>query len=231
MLSYEIGEAAYVTHTSGDAATLVYGVFYADPTNPDTCENGGEEPCLYEFDGAVKRVGTTDARAIPQAEPPSLVVASAGRVAIVPADTTPRFSRESRPTPHVYVRDATTGDQICSGTAAGTIKALAFSGTGVALLVRDPAGNKSIERRDASTCALLGSTPVARGVADELDKASNTIVYRQGRFIGAVDATTGAKRPLWRAAVEPIGLSIEGRRVAWVANVNGDGYVRSLLAE
>jgi hypothetical protein len=75
-----------------------------------------------------------------------------------------------------------------------------------------------IERYDTSTGSLIGSTWVSPGIAAELDMAGNRIVYRTGRTIRLMDAITGAKQILLQPSFTPIGLSIEGRRVAWAVN-------------
>jgi hypothetical protein len=53
-------------------------------------------------------------------------------------------------------------------------------------------------------------------------------VLRIGRTIVAVDARTGRRRPLARAAAVPVGLSIVGRRVAWAENLGRSARIRSV---
>lgn len=86
-----------------------------------------------------------------------------------------------------------------------------------------------MERYDAGTGALLGATPLARGVADDLDIAGEWIVYRTGHAIRLIDAVTGAKQLLVTAPVTPLGLSIESRRVAWAENRRNHSRVRASL--
>ena len=56
------------------------------------------------------------------------------------------------------------------------------------------------------------------------------IVYRVKKAIKVLDARTGALTPLAVAKASPIGLGIEGRRVAWAENVNGRGRIMSLIS-
>jgi hypothetical protein len=49
------------------------------------------------------------------------------------------------------------------------------------------------------------------------------IAYRVGRSIHVV-----GRGEVARAAAAPIGLSIDGRRIAWAENVRGSGRIQSL---
>jgi hypothetical protein len=80
------------------------------------------------------------------------------------------------------------------------------------------------ERYDARTDVLEQSIPVPRGTA-ELDVDGQTIVYRFGRSI-YVMAPSGLYRP--KASGKPIGLSVEGRRIAWAENVGKRRRIRAV---
>ena len=62
----------------------------------------------------------------------------------------------------------------------------------------------------------------------ELTANDHTIVYRVGRSLRAVDIETHGVRALARVAAAPIGLSLEGRRLAWAENLNGSARIRAL---
>jgi hypothetical protein len=85
------------------------------------------------------------------------------------------------------------------------------------------------ERHDAATGRLLASTTVPSGVADELDIERSTIVYRVGREVRTLNASTGASSPLALAATSPVGLAIEGSRVVWAENGGGAGRIVSVV--
>jgi hypothetical protein len=53
--------------------------------------------------------------------------------------------------------------------------------------------------------------------------STQAIVYRRGHSIRVVGLGEVA-----RAAAEPIGLSIDGRRIAWAESVDGRGRIRSV---
>ena len=49
------------------------------------------------------------------------------------------------------------------------------------------------------------------------------IVYRVGRSIRVL-----GRGEVARAAAVPVGLSIDGRRIAWAENVNGRGRIQAI---
>ncbi len=62
------------------------------------------------------------------------------------------------------------------------------------------------------------------------------VVFRTGRTIRALDATTGAMSTLVRTPTVPVGLSVSDRRVAWAENFSADyahpggrGRIRALM--
>jgi hypothetical protein len=73
---------------------------------------------------------------------------------------------------------------------------------------------------------VLQSTTAVPASASGLTIGTGGLVYRVGRSIYTIRA--GRPTLVWRAQVTPIGLSIEGRRVAWAANVNGRGRIVAL---
>jgi hypothetical protein len=115
---------------------------------------------------------------------------------------------------------------VSSFTPAGSVRDVALSGSRVAVLV-ESGGTTAIERYDAATGAFTGSTPVAAGATD-LDMSGTTVVYRLGRQIHALNAATGSDGVLRTSMGTPIGLSIEGRRVAWAVNIGGHGRIVAL---
>lgn len=62
-----------------------------------------------------------------------------------------------------------------------------------------------------------------------LSVAGKTAVFSSGRRIWALDARTRRRRLIAMAAADPVGLSIEGRRVAWAENLKTTARVRALL--
>ena len=54
------------------------------------------------------------------------------------------------------------------------------------------------------------------------------IVYHVGTSVRTIDIATGLARTLLRAAAEPVGLSLEGRRLAWAENLKSSARIRVL---
>jgi TolB protein len=72
----------------------------------------------------------------------------------------------------------------------------------------------------------LASLPRNSG---RLSAAGKTVVYSTGRRIWALDAETRRQRLLATAAADPVGLSIEGRRVAWAESLKTTARIRAVL--
>jgi len=216
-------EGSVTTAVGGDAATLALTTV--------TFQNVGDCGSRVAL-GATRRVVGSSSVAVPGSAPPVQLAVSAGRVAVVPADLGICSAAVLTPAPDgtVEIRAAIDGALLAAFSPAGTVRALALSGTRAVVLVEAPDGSKRVERYDAVTGALLGATPLSRGVAPDLDIAGEWIVYRTGRAIRLIDAVTGAKQLLFIAPVTPLGLSIESRRVAWAENRSGHGRVRSVMA-
>ena len=59
--------------------------------------------------------------------------------------------------------------------------------------------------------------------------AESIVVYSVGRRVYALDVRTFVGRRIALAAGAPVGLSIEGKRVAWAENVRGRGVIRAVF--
>jgi hypothetical protein len=186
--------------------------------------------------GAFRVIGTSREAQVPNAAGSLEVAVSAGRIALLSAPkqlSSTEISDVSspslgRPGSRVEIRNATTGDLVSAFTPAGTVRALALTGSVAAVIDDLGNGTRQIERYSATTGALLGSTGnIAARTA--LSAAGNTFVYAAtGEKIEAMDATTGALRQLAVSPAPPIGLSIVGKRVAWAVNEHGHGQILAL---
>jgi Tol biopolymer transport system component len=121
-----------------------------------------------------------------------------------------------------------------NGRIAGSIAtegralAVSLSGSTVALLVQRESGNQ-LEFFDAGSGAFRRSVAVPATTAPELSAAGRVVVFRTGKEIRAVDAFGGVPRVVAIVSARPIGLSIEGNRVAWAENSGGRGRVRAVF--
>jgi hypothetical protein len=67
-----------------------------------------------------------------------------------------------------------------------------------------------------------------RRVAITLAASGHRVVFRAGRSIYVIDARSGRLHLVARAAGNPTGLSIVGRRIAWAENVGRGARVRAV---
>jgi hypothetical protein len=223
-----VGDGGYFGGAAGDGSTLLWSsVFYrcasdsclelVVPASPERALNG------------LRRVVGNRSRATPDAPSAVTLDVSAGRVAEL---VTPSPVSSQQPLPRavpglpVEIRDTVTGRLISTFTPAGIVHGVAISGNRAAVLVSS-GSDTSIERYDAATGALTGSTPVAAAAAD-LDLSGTRIVYGVGGQIHVLDAVTGTDRVLRSVHGTVVGLSIEGRRVMWAVDSGGRGRIVAL---
>jgi hypothetical protein len=69
--------------------------------------------------------------------------------------------------------------------------------------------------------------PVAVATTPALTASDQLVVFHVGRSIRAVEITTGRVRSLVTAGAPPIGLSIEGSRLAWAENRKHGARIRA----
>ena len=98
-------------------------------------------------------------------------------------------------------------------------------------LVAAPGSARAATRRLAGDRALRRERrprgdDAGRDDRDRREHRDRRIVYRVGRIIYTVRRSKPAL--LWRAKATPIGLSVEGRRVAWAVNLHGSGLIVAL---
>ena len=221
---YGYGEGDHLGSLAGDGPTLVYSRVATSAVEVGDCFDLGtcETPVVG---GGLARVAGRATVPVPGAPPAVLVAVSGRHAALVPAAQGGE-SPSAAPGGPVEIRDATTGALVASFAPAGLVTAVALSSRLAAVLVETPGGT-SIEWYDPVTGAPLGSL-AAPGAAPSLSAFGELVVFRSGRNVRLLDAAAGTARLLARAAATPIGLSIEGGRVAWAENVRGRGRVRAV---
>jgi hypothetical protein len=186
--------------TDGDRATLVYSKW-------DRFVSGG---------GRTFRVTEAGDRVALQGVPPARkIVATDGWIALVPAGDPGS----------VEIRDAETGALRSSITPAGNPRVIALRANAAALLV-DDADDRRIEWYELDGTPL-GDVNVGDN-AKSLDMAGRRVVYRTRRTVHLLDTRTEERSIVARPPSPPIGLSIEGRRIAWAMNIAGDGRIKSV---
>jgi hypothetical protein len=221
---YDWGYGDYVTATAGDSSTLVYGVVYYS----GDCDVSSTETCTPTMSGYINRVTGASAVTIPGAPPPFMLAASGSRVAIVVAETAVGNGMTSLPgsPATVVVKDAVTGVDVGSFSPAGFPLAIAFAPSVVAVL-ESTAGGTQIEFRTPEGAILR--TVAVPSEATGLSTNDTRAVFRVGKSIWTVSVAAGASKTVVTAANTPIGLSIEGKRVAWAENVAIHGVKRGRI--
>ena len=225
----------YPTGAAGDGATLVYTLARVEPSY-------GDDDVVDSWavtGGSTWRVVGRGAVRVPGTPPVALLAAARGTIALVPADRrrfrgpcsddNPLGCAEVRVAPNtrVEVRDAVAGALRASFVPTGRISALGMDAETVVVLARS-GGEAQVAWYSARSGALLEASKVPRGVNDVVDVSGRTIVLRLGKTILAIDTRTGRVRELAQASSTPIGLSIEGTRVAWAENAKTRGAIRAV---
>ena len=218
---------------AGDGDTLAFAWADIDFETEDehrACYSG--RGCRFiVVGGGARRVVAGRAVRIPGAPPAFRVAASAGRIAVVPADRTKSAASYPRPVAGgpVEIRNAEDGTIVSTFAPAGTVRAVALTGRNAAVLVVDASRQKRIARYDSVTGSLLGPTPVPPATAAALEVAGENVVSRVGRSIWLLRSGVGTLARLWTARRTPVAVSIEGRRIVWAVNGKRRGRVLTLL--
>lgn len=224
------GPGLWLGGVAGDAATLVYSVTTVAYEDEVGClANGGSACNLKVTGGGIYRiVGRKRLPLVPDSTAAVAIAVSDDTVAYVPAATVGKggapIAAGDLP---IEVRDVRSGVLISRVMPQGTPLAIALSGGVLATLERTPLG-VALAWYDPASGARRGSVPVSARVAPELTASDQLIVYRVGRSIRAVNTRTSKVSTLARAAAAPIGLSLEGSRLAWAENVRGKGRIRAV---
>ncbi len=198
----------YLTGLAADGEqTIVYGdarVTYEPGNGSWSLADGG----VHRF---VRKWYPPHIHGIP---PAYAIAASVGRVAVVPAVLKDEQNGDwgAAPNGPVNVYNLS-GRRLASVVPQGTVRDVALSWPNLAVIVGRADGTTVIERYNAPKGELMGATTMAG--ASDLAISPAGIVFRVGRTIYAIRA--GKTAVLWRATATPIGLSIEGKRVAWAA--------------
>lgn len=225
---------------AGDGPTLVYG------RTIERCDDPGGNNChRLDADGGVVVVtGQNQTAAAPGIPPPvflafsahdprSSVQTSQGLVAVAPAETPVTTDLGSAPRVEqngpVEVFRLLPGVPYLASRVApvGRVRAIALDFHQLAVLIKRADGTNAVERYNPLRGTLMGTTSVPKTTASTLSVSKAGIVYRVGSKIYRI-AGDGTSKLVWKARGTPIGLSIEGKRIAWAENVKGRGHIMTL---
>jgi hypothetical protein len=223
------GAGLWLGGVAGDGATLVYGLTSVDYEDEAGCLAGTGSCAMQKAGGGVYRViGRQTPKLIEGTDAAVAVAASGSTVAYVPAAT---VATDGRPAAGgdlpIEVVDAGTGASIAHIQPQGTPLAIALSPHVLSTLERTALGLR-LAWYDSATGRAAGSVPIPVAASPELSATDRVAVYRVGRNVHSVDLTTGQVALLVKTAAWPIGLSIEGGRLAWAENLKSGARIRAL---
>jgi len=141
----------------------------------------------------------------------------------------PRALTKTEPEPSrdlVEIRAWPAGQIVASSDVDGTLDAVALDGNRTCVLLERSA-TKWLQIRSLNG-AIEREVRVPGSVANELSMADRWVVFRSGRTVRLLDRRSGALATLTVAAGNVIGLSIEGRRVAWAEQRRGADRIRAI---
>ncbi len=177
----------------------------------------------------VRRVRGRSPVQVPGAPTAMALATASGRIAIAPINPVPGVDQSVEPSNGtVELRRADSGQLLRTIATAGPVRAVALSRRLLACIVETPT-QKRIAWYSVGSGDLLGSLWVPTEVANELDISSGRIVFHRERRVRLLKTSDQTVRLLAREPNEPIGLSIEGRRVAWAVNGAARGRIRTIL--
>jgi hypothetical protein len=223
------GVGLWLGGVAGDGTTLVYATASVAYVDEVACLAGGS--CRKKLvGGGIHRIVGRNDQLVPNTSATVAVAASDGKIADVQAaaavgKTGTPVASASLP---VEVRDAQTGKVTARIAPRGVPEAVALSTKVLATLERSSLGLR-IAWYDPDNGAARGSIPVPKGTSHDLSASDQLIVFEVGRSIRVVDVDSHGVRTLATAAATPIGVSVEGSRIAWAENLKGRGRIRAIF--
>jgi hypothetical protein len=222
------GVGQWLGGVAGSGSTLAYAVTSVDWDDEAGCL-AGTSPCtLTKTGGGVYVVRGRLPVRIPETRAAVEVATAAGDIAWVPAG---RLEKDGRPRPTadlpIEIVDAGSGQQVASVVPQGVPLAIAMSAHVLATLERTPIGLR-LAWYDTTTGQARGSIPVPKKTSAWLTASDQLVVFRVGRSIRGVSVASHRSRLLATAAATPIGLSLDGGRLAWAENVLGKARIRAI---
>jgi hypothetical protein len=227
-----LGDGHDLVGVAGDGTTLAYGWVAESCPGPVGC-NTFEGPLVVTGGGISIATWTPAPHSfsppvLAGVSPPALFAFTGGRVAVAaarastPVGTAPRVVEDGA----VEVHDLAGGLQL-RVPFLGLVRDIALSGRALAVLFEQPDGSKVVQRFVVPNEHFVAGAFVPAAAADVATGSGGTI-FRAGRDVFLLQ--TERARLLARAAARPVGLSIEGRRIAWAETVRGHGRIRAVTA-
>ena len=222
------GVGQWLGGISGDGATLAFAVTSVGWTDESGCL-AGIAPCTLVKSGGGVYVVRGRSRVHVRGTSAAVEVATSGdRIAYVPTGLigTGGEPRPSADLPIDIVATAT-GTRIASVVPQGVPLAIALSARVLATLEQTPLGMR-LAWYDAATGRVRGAVPVPKATAPALTANDRLVVFHVGRSLRAVNVATHHVRVLARTPATPVGVSLEGSRLAWAENLPRYARIRAL---
>jgi hypothetical protein len=222
------GNGLWFGGVAGDGTTLVYAVTSVDYKDEAGCLAGTDSCAMRVAGGGVYRLVGWKPKLVPGTTHGAVAIAAGGgRIAYVgTGSVTKRGKPVAGADLPIQVVDAVGGRVISSIQPQGTPIAIDLSAHVLAALERTPLGLR-LAWYSPSSGLPIGSAPVALATSPELTVSDRLVVFHVGRSIRAVEVATGRIKTLITAAARPIGLSIEGSRLAWAENLEHGARIRA----
>ena len=222
------GAGLWLGGISGAGTTLVYSLATVGYVDQVACLSGGS--CRRRLTGGgVHRIVGRRNPLVPGTRAALEVAASAGRIAYVRAA---HVGAGGRPVANarlrLEIRRAKGGKLVSRPRPDGVPVALALSPRMLAVLART--GRRlHVSWYSVASGRRLGKVAVPRRTTPQLAATDRLVVFRVGRVIEAIDLASHRAHKLIKAAATPVGLSLEGTRLAWAENLKGGtGRIRAL---
>jgi hypothetical protein len=223
------GVGQWLGGIAGNERTLAFAVTSVGWTDEADCLAGNAAGCaLVKSGGGVYVVHGRSRVHVPGTSPAVEVATSGDAIAYVP---TGAIEKNGRPRPSadlpIDIVTTRTGRRIASIVPQGVPLAIAMSPHVLATLEQTPLGVR-LAWYDPATGHARGSVPVPRTTARSLTASDQLVVFHVGRSLRAVDVPSHRVRVLATAAATPVGVSIEGGRLAWAENLRSYARIRAL---
>jgi len=226
--SPDYGEGDHLGGLVGADGRLVYSQVTVGVQGPPGCDETFSCTTVIAG-GSVRRLVRASSVRVPAAPPAVAMDISAGRMLLLPATVGGQVPKAG-PNPVLEIRTVENGALLGHIHAAGEVRAVALGRKIAAALESSPNGMQ-IERFAVPGGASIGVASVSRSTAPELSVSGANLVFHVGTVIRMLNLSTGRLRTIARARSRPIGLSIDGSRVAWAENVLERGRLRGRIRQ
>jgi hypothetical protein len=216
--------------TGPDAdSSLVYATAAVQYVDEIGCLSGGSCQMKLVGGGVYRVVGRPPAVLVPNTQAAVAVAVSGSTLAYVPAASAgPQGRPIAAADLPISILDADTGTAIASVSPEGTPVAIALAPHVLVTLERTTGGLR-LAWYSATTGTGLGSVAVPASTAPSVSANDQIAAFRVGHFLHVLTFDTGRSRTVAQTVGRPIGVSLEGSRLAWAENVRGRGRIRAVF--